>query len=162
MLRVVDPQSVGNSWLEMRKKMQRARVVLGPHGSAWGNLIFAPMHRSNVHFIEFNWLRQRACYPKISHYVDGLSHYWTVEPAPRPQFHVWLSSQGHPMQMPLLYKPMNVSEDDVHTILWHAGVADCCRVTGELRVDARPSRYRCSADRRDCAGPQRGVCQPMC
>ena len=140
--------------------MMHARSVRGERwtarrdGSAWGNMIFAPMHRPNLHFVEFNWLRSRTCYPKINHYVDGLSHYWTVEPEPAYPLHAWLSSQARPMQNRLVYHPMTISEDDVHTILWHAGVADCCRRQGgdSLRVGVNDSLYRCAATREACEG----------
>ena len=148
---MLGPHMVGNSWREMRTLLATTRVLLGPHGSAWGHMIFTPMHRDNVHFIEIHYMRHRTCYPKIHHYVDGLSHYWTVEPEPPHTKHVWLTSQRIPMSASLISMPMLVRVSTIHTILWHAGVANCERTAAwqpqphEIwRVHGRNSTYHCA------------------
>ena len=141
------PHQHNNSWLEFRNVLRRARVLMGPHGSAWGNMIFAPMHRSNMHFIEFHSVRGRTCYPKVNHYVNGLSHYWTLEPTMgteltgRDPANQWLTSQGLSMGMHSINAPMTIPLDDLHTILWHAGVVDCQRAGNYSSTSYRCSRW---------------------
>lgn len=130
---MLGPHSVNNSWRQMRELLATTRVLLGPHGSAWGHLIFLPLHRGNVHLIELHYLRHRTCYPKLHHYVGGLSHYWVVEPEPWGQKHAWLTSQRRPMSGSLISMPLLIRVAEVHTILWHAGVANC-----ERTIDWQP------------------------
>ena len=148
------PHSVNNSWMEMRRLLARTRVLFGPHGTAWGHLIFLPLHRGNVHLIELHYLRHRTCYPKLHHYIDGLSHYWVLEPEPWEKKHVWLTSQARPMSATLISKPMAIWVADLHTILWHAGVAHCDRTSNiqpwpdnVWKLGSANASYRCAVRR---------------
>ena len=121
---------------EMRALMARARVVMGPHGSAWTNAFFAPLHRADVHLIEFNWLRGRGFFPRLIHYAAGAAHFWTVE----PQRDDVMNLPARPfigLDATSYNRAFYVDEDAVHTVLWHAGVALCVRP--DANMGAPPS-----------------------
>jgi len=73
-----------DDWTRDREIMKRARVVLGPHGGAWSNIIFC---REDAHVIEFIplltfkslGLNERPCYYGLSSALN--LNYWCVEPA---------------------------------------------------------------------------------
>ena len=79
---VLNPGSGGNdsSLAAVRHVMRRARVIFGPHGTAWGNAFFAPLDSRRVTLLEFNYMRGRDCHVKLHHYVGGGSRFWTLEP----------------------------------------------------------------------------------
>ena len=133
---------------EVRLLMGRTRVAFGSHGSAWSNAFFAPLHRPDVHLIEFNWLRGRGFFPRLVHYVTGRAHHWTLESEPYiagPITHVpaMPTSQvtSHFSNSYNLF--LVVNEDDVHTVLWHAGILGCSRWSEHLPPPPsdRPGAY---------------------
>ena len=121
-LRIVSPGRVGGSsaagggWNVLRPIMERARVIWGPCGSAWGNAFFHAA-TDDVHLIEINPLHGRASFVKQHHYIGGTSRYWVIEPVVRAA--QALSTQ-HMYETRWLVPP-----DRLLLILRLAGVARC-------------------------------------
>jgi hypothetical protein len=79
-LEVFDPS---NNWMQDREVMKRARVVLGPHGGAWSNIIFCDEDTDVIEFLPLLTLRRRGKNERPCFY--GLAgalglRYWFVEP----------------------------------------------------------------------------------
>lgn len=71
------------NWRENRKLFENARVIIGPHGGAFGNIIFAPTRTIVIEFTPLKSLRlrkqnERPCYFGLSHAL-GFTYY-SVEP----------------------------------------------------------------------------------
>jgi hypothetical protein len=151
-LLVLNPSSntVNKSWVAMRSLLCRAKVVLGPHGGAWGNVFFADLTSDDTHLIEVNYLRGRSCYNKMHHVVGGSSRYWTLEPsASRTRAMLTRPSRNEQTAWQLYNIGMHVNLDDLRTILWHTGVATCGNESAWYRdpvLGKDESRlYRCRA-----------------
>ena len=81
-LRTVEAGSKPMRWTDARDLVNRARVLFGPHGGAWGNSFFASTVEGETHLIEFQQLRGRACTPNTVHYMGhgGWPRLWEIEP----------------------------------------------------------------------------------
>lgn len=72
-----------DDWEKDKEVMKRARVVFGPHGGAWSNILFC---KENTHVIEFiplvslkeRGLNERPCYYGLSSALN--LNYWCIEP----------------------------------------------------------------------------------
>ena len=76
-LSVIDPGMMPLK--DVQDVMASARVVFGPHGGAWGNLIFT-CNSPDVHLVEINVLHGRACYQHLHHAMGSAARFWMVEP----------------------------------------------------------------------------------
>ena len=79
-LKVFEPK---NDWIQDREVFKCARVVIGPHGGAFSNLIFCKENTDVIEFLPLISLKQkgdneRPCYYGLSNAL-GLN-YWTIEP----------------------------------------------------------------------------------
>ena len=125
----LDPGAV--PLLKVRQLFGRARVVMGPHGAAWSNLLFAPLHSHELHAVEFNYLRGRAMYSRLPFFANGPAHYWVVDHVQNALHHTAIKTVN--MDSTSYNADFEVDPADVHTVLWHAGVLGCefPRITGE-------------------------------
>ena len=72
-----------NDWTKDKEIMKRARVVLGPHGGAWSNIIFCKEDTDVIEFLPLVTLKARGSNERPCYY--GLSsalnlNYWCIEP----------------------------------------------------------------------------------
>jgi len=72
-----------NDWTKDKEIMKRARVVLGPHGGAWSNIIFCKENTDVIEFLPLvtlkeQGLNERPCYYGLSNALN--LKYWTIEP----------------------------------------------------------------------------------
>lgn len=72
-----------NDWRKDKEVMKRARVVLGPHGGAWSNIIFCKEGTDVVEFIPLVTMKEKGVNERPCYY--GLSNalklkYWCIEP----------------------------------------------------------------------------------
>lgn len=73
-----------NDWTKDKEIMKCARVVLGPHGGAWSNIMFCKENTDVIEFLPLATLREqglneRPCYYGLSNALN--LKYWTIEPA---------------------------------------------------------------------------------
>jgi hypothetical protein len=127
-LTVVNPGD--HPLLEMRQLFGRTRVLLGGHGAAWANLLFAPVHQHDFHAVELNWLRGTSMYARLPYYAfaETGGKFWMLEREKTTTDHPILKSAGG-LAGSSYNRDFRVSEDDVHTVLWHAGVCHCRRTS---------------------------------
>lgn len=85
-----------NDWKKDRTEFENARVIIGPHGGAFSNMIFAPINTTIVEFLPVKSLKlrneiDRPCFLKLAYALKF--RYFSVESKLAFDF----------------YKPMNVS-----------------------------------------------------
>jgi len=73
-----------NNWREDRSQLERARVIIAPHGGALANMVFAPVNTSVIEFTPLAQIKaqggnERPCYFGLAHAL-GFSYY-IVEPS---------------------------------------------------------------------------------
>lgn len=78
-IRVVFPT---NDWKKDRKIFEKARVIIGPHGGAFSNMIFAPVNTTIIEFLPVKTLRyykkeDRPCFLKLAYALQF--KYFSVE-----------------------------------------------------------------------------------
>lgn len=124
-LDTINPSQPLRSWRELRPILGEARVVLGPHGSAFANAFFANASAPDVHFIEFNMLHGRDSFPRMMHMVGGAARFWTIEPRPiRPESKK-NGTHSHRACSNFVCQQMAVDVGKVLNVLVRAGVARC-------------------------------------
>ena len=72
-----------NNWKINRKTFENAKVIIGPHGGAFGNMIFAPVNCTIIEFLPLTSSKlhksdERPCYFGLAHAL-GFT-YFALEP----------------------------------------------------------------------------------
>lgn len=103
------------SWARMAALLQDAAVLIGPHGGALNNMIFAP---SSAHIVEINMrpgVADDVFRPVFwaAAWAQGFSRYWSIGPDP---------ASTNPREFYLSTAGIRVDEEKVLQILRHIGV----------------------------------------
>ncbi len=99
------------NWKKDKEVIKRARVVFGPHGGAWSNIIFCKKNTDVIEFIPLVSLKERGLNERPCYYglASALNlNYWCIEP------------ENFEFDKPR--KKMKVSEDELLTVLEEIGV----------------------------------------
>jgi len=79
-LKVLEPY---NDWIKDKEVIKQARVVLGPHGGAWSNILFCKGKTDVIEFLPLASLKmkgknERPCFYGLSNALN--LNYWSIEP----------------------------------------------------------------------------------
>jgi capsular polysaccharide biosynthesis protein len=102
-----------NDWNKDKEIMKRARVVIGPHGGAWSNVIFCSENTDVIEFLplvslKVRGLNERPCYYGLSSALN--LNYWCIEPE-----NFYFDKPG---------KQMTVNIDELLSVLDQIGVLE--------------------------------------
>ena len=67
-------------------------------------------------------------YARLPYYAEGAGHFWMLDREKTTSDHPQIMSAGG-LAGSSYNRDFRISEDDVHTVLWHAGVSHCRRTT---------------------------------
>ena len=100
-VKVVYPK---NNWKKDRKIFEKARIIIGPHGGAFSNMIFAPINTTIIEFLPLKSFKrlnklERPCFIKLAYALTF--KYFAVEP--KVYFH--------------FYRPIVVSIPELENVL---------------------------------------------